>query len=98
MTGSEAIKILTTKPGTYTDEDRMEAICVLMGNSNAFDLCLEIAKKNGTIDYDTMKCMQKVHAMTSNILSKQIKAELKKEKPKVGRKRNKGDDLNILFM
>jgi len=45
-----------------------------------------------------MKCMQKVHAMTSNILSKQIKAELKKEKPKVGRKRNKGDDLNILFM
>lgn len=98
MTGSKAIEILTTKPGTYTDADRMEAICVLMGNSNAFDLCIELAKKNGTIDYDTMISMQTVHAMSSKILAKQIKAELEKDKPKVGRKRNKGDDLNILFM
>lgn len=98
MTGSEAIKILTTKPGTYTDEDRMEAICVLMGNSNAFDCCIEMAKINGTIDYGTMIGMQKVHAMISDILTRQIKAELKKDKPKVGRKRDKGDDLNMLFI
>lgn len=90
MTGKQAIEILTTPTSKHTDEERMSAIIELFAISNAFDSCLNMAKHNGQITYETMAKVLEVHELAISIPKQEILKDMKKdEKPAVGRNRKR---------
>ena len=93
MNANQAVTIICNA-SEYTEEERMEALLLVMAHARAFDAAYDFAKKSqdGTIPYallDSFKTMNEV--MVKGFLPIMMQ-DIKKEKEKpVGRKRNRED-------